>query len=66
MINPGVNSVFVTCFYNKGYCGDIMFEINDGCQHFPRNYNIQTESMEVIITRFMERGILPLNTGRGE
>jgi hypothetical protein len=57
LVDPGGASVFVTCYTNKEFAGDIMFEFNDGGQHFPRNWSIKTESIEVIVTKLLEKGI---------
>jgi hypothetical protein len=32
-----------------------MFEINDGGAFFPKNYNLKTSSMEIIITTLIEK-----------
>lgn len=57
LVDPGGSSVFITCFTNKEFNGDIMFELNDGGVLFNKNYNIQTDSIEVIIKYLIQRGI---------
>lgn len=57
MIDPGNTSVFVTCYENKDYKSEKVFEFNDGGRFFPRNFFIKTTSMEVITTSLIERGI---------
>jgi hypothetical protein len=57
LVDPGYSSVFITCYTNKDFAGDIMFEFNDGGVLFPKNWSIKTESIEVIITRLIEKGI---------
>jgi hypothetical protein len=42
---------------NKEFKGDVMFEINDGGQKFPKNFSIKTESLEVIITHLLNAGV---------
>ena len=57
LIDPGLSSVFITCFSNKDFNGDLMFELNDGGILFNKNYSIKTDSIEVIITYLLERGV---------
>jgi hypothetical protein len=57
IIDPGNTSVFVTCYENKDFKSDKMFEINDGDRYFPRNFSVKTSSMEVIIALLIEKGI---------
>ena len=58
MVDPGSQSLMITCYENKEYVDDIVFEFNDGGFKFPKNFNLKTESMEVIVTSLIERGIL--------
>lgn len=57
MIDPGGRSVTITCYENKEFKGDVIFEINDGGSLFPKNYNLKTNSMEIIITTLLEKGV---------
>lgn len=57
MVDPGNSSVIITCYQNKEYKGDTMFEINDGGGRFIKNFNLKTQSMEIIITTLIEKGI---------
>lgn len=57
LVDPGNASIFITCYENKDFRGDVMFEFSDGGQLFPRNFSIKTNSMEVIITTLIERGV---------
>lgn len=59
IVNPGVESVFITCFFNKDFYNDLMFEFNDGGAYFPKNFQLKTDSMEVIITHLINRKVLP-------
>jgi len=56
-VDPTGHSLMITCYENKDYNGDIMFEFNDGGNKFPKNYNLLTDSMEIVITTMIERGI---------
>ena len=57
MVDPGNTSLYITCYENKDFKGEMMFEFNDCGRLFPRNYSIKTSSMEVIVTVLIERGI---------
>jgi hypothetical protein len=57
LIDPGNTSVFVTCYENREYKGDRLFEFDDGGRFFPRNFFIRTNSMEVIIIALTTRNI---------
>ena len=58
MINPETDSLYITCFTNIGWYGDLMFEFNDGGQNF-KNFQLKTDSMEVIISKLTEKNNLP-------
>ncbi len=49
VINPGTNSVFITCYTNKVEYNDCVFEINDGGKTVPKNFQLQTKSIEVLV-----------------
>lgn len=57
LVDPSGASVFITCYTNKDFFGDVMFEINDGGQRFLKNFSIKTESLEVIITHLLSAGV---------
>jgi len=57
MIDPGGASLLITCYENKDFKGEVMFEFNDGGNRFPKNHNLKTKSMEVVVTNLIERGI---------
>ena len=57
MIDPRGHSLVVTCYENKDFKGDTVFEFNDGGNKFPKNYNLKTKSMEIIMTTLIERGV---------
>jgi len=57
LVDPGGSSVFVTCFQNKDFLNEIMFELNDGGIQIVKNYSIRTDSIEVIIRYLLERGV---------
>jgi hypothetical protein len=57
MVNPSESSVFITCYNNKNEFGEILFEFNDGGMRIPKNFSIQTDSIEVIIDYLITRGV---------
>lgn len=59
LVEPGVYSVFITCYQNKEFANEIMFEFNDGGLLFPKNFSLKTDSIEVIITHLITRGVTP-------
>jgi hypothetical protein len=57
LIDPGNSSLFVTCYTNKEHMDQIMFEINDGGQRFPKHFSLKTESIETMISLLLSRGV---------
>jgi len=57
MVNPSERSVFITCYANKNEVDEILFEINDGGSQIPKNFNIKTDSIEVIIDYLLTHGV---------
>jgi hypothetical protein len=57
LVDPGVSSVFITCYTNREFGGDVMFEVYDGGQRFPKNFSLKTESIEVVISHLIKHGI---------
>ena len=58
MINPKHCALYVTCYMNKDWYGDLMFELHNGNQF--KNLQLKTDSMEVIITKLIEKNIEPV------
>lgn len=57
LIDPGGHSLMITCYVNKDFPGDVVFEFNDGGNRFPKNYNLKTQSMEIVVTTLIEKGV---------
>ena len=57
LVNPGFESVFITCFVSKEFRDESMFEIHDGGLNLPKNISLKTDSIEVIITYLIEHNI---------
>ena len=49
VINPGEESVLITCYANDKEYKDTVFEINDGGKNVPKNFQLHTKSIEVLI-----------------
>ncbi|MBC8416785.1 hypothetical protein H8E06_00465 [bacterium] len=57
LVNPGKESVFITCFVNMVFHGESMFELNDGGNLMPKNISLKTDSIEVIVTYLIEHNV---------
>jgi hypothetical protein len=57
VIDPGHASVFCTCYMNHKSMGDNYFEFYDGGQFLP-NYKIKTQSVEVLLDKLNQYGII--------
>jgi hypothetical protein len=57
VIDPGVASVFCTCFVDDERWDHSYFELSDGGRFIPRGYKIDTDSIEVFITHLVKFGI---------
>lgn len=56
MVDPSGHCLIITCYVNKESPGEVHFEFNDGGNRF-KNYNLKTQSMEIIITTLIEKGV---------
>ena len=63
LVDPGRSSCYITCFHNKEDINEILFEIDDGGIKFNRGFFIKTDSVEVIISTLIEKGISNDPTG---
>mgnify|MGYP001100770130 CR=1 FL=1 len=61
LIDPGNSSVFITCFENRPFTGEFLFEFNDGNQFFRNNTSLHTHSIEVVVRKLVEGGVGPRN-----
>ena len=57
LIDPSGASVFITCLTNKEKLNDVLFELHDSGVNFATNYSIQTDSIEVIISYLIKKGV---------
>jgi len=63
LVDPSRASIFITCYTNKSFVDEVMFEFNDGGNLFPKNFSISTESIEVIVQHLVDRGVQPIDEG---
>jgi len=63
LVDPGLNSVYVTCYQNKDQINEILFEFDDGGYKFTKGTFLKTESIETIVTYLIEKGVnnIPIN-----
>ena len=57
LVNPGMESVYVTCYTNKEEKGEVLFEFDDGGNRFNRGFFLKTDSIEVVITQLIQKGL---------
>lgn len=57
MVDPEHTALLITCYQNKEFRGEKFFEFNDGGNKFPKNYHLKTQSMEIVVTSLIEKGI---------
>ena len=58
LVNPGMESVFITCYVNDEYLDyQPSFSFSDDGSRFKNNLKIKTTSMEVVMTHLIESGI---------
>lgn len=54
IINPGKESLFVTCYKTSEFSNSATYEISDGGTALPKNLFINTDSIEVV-TKYLEQ-----------
>jgi hypothetical protein len=60
LVNPGMESVYITCFVNNEYLDyQPSFSFADDSSRFKNNLKLKTTSMEVIMTYLIEHGVSP-------
>ena len=57
LVDPGVTSVYITCYTNKNEINEILFEIDDGGQLFSKGTYYKTDSIETIISTLIQKGV---------
>ncbi len=57
LVDPGVASVYITCYSNKNEINEVLFEIDDGGNLFSKGTYFKTESIETLITLLINKGV---------
>lgn len=57
VIDPGVSSVFCTCYVNHESWDDNYFEFSDGGRFIPQKFKLRSDSIEVIVSHLVKYGI---------
>lgn len=57
LIDPGVSSVYITCYTNKNEINEVLFELDDGGNLFPKGTYFKTESIETLVTLLINKGV---------
>lgn len=57
VIDPGIASVFCTCFLNHESWEDNYFEFSDGGRYIPQKFKLKTDSIEVVVAHLVRYGI---------
>jgi hypothetical protein len=57
VIDPGVSSIFCTCYINDPFLDESYFELFDGGQYVPGRLKIKTSSFEVLIEHLVKYNI---------
>lgn len=57
IVDPSNTSVFITCFTNKNFLGEVLFKLDDGDQKIPGSLFLKTDSIEVVISFLISKGV---------
>jgi len=57
LVDPGVSSIYITCYSNKTEMNEVLFELDDGGLKFNKGTYIKTESIEILISLLIEKGV---------
>jgi len=57
LVDPGVTSVYITCYSNKTEMNEVLFELDDGGTKFNKGTYLKTESIETLISLLIEKGV---------
>lgn len=57
LVDPGVSSVYITCYSNKNEINETLFEIDDGGNLFSKGTYFKTDSIETIISTLIQKGV---------
>lgn len=57
VIDPGISSVFCTCYLNDPFLDETYFELYDGGQFIPGRLKLKTSSFEVLVEHLVKYNI---------
>ena len=57
LVDPGNSSVIITCFENRPFKGEFLFEFDDGNQFFKKGFSLKTDSIEVVVRKLLDSGV---------
>lgn len=57
LVDPGVTSVYITCYSNKTEMNEVLFELDDGGTKFNKGTYLKTESIETLISLLIDKGV---------
>jgi hypothetical protein len=57
LIDPGISSVYITCYSNKNEINEVLFEFDDGGNRFSKGTYLKTESIETLIAMLIAKGV---------
>ena len=57
LVDPGVSSVYITCYSNKNEMNEILFEFDDGGSKFSKGTYLKTESIETVVSTLISKGV---------
>ena len=57
LVDPGITSVYITCYSNKNEINETLFEIDDGGHLFSKGTYYKTDSIETIISSLIQKGV---------
>lgn len=57
LVDPGIASVYITCYSNKTEMNEVLFELDDGGNKFNKGTYLKTESIETLISLLIDKGV---------
>lgn len=57
LVDPGISSVYITCYSNKNEINETLFEFDDGGVNFNRGFFLKTDSLEPLISLLIQKGV---------
>tara|TARA_R110000824_G_scaffold129075_1_gene290253 strand:- start:746 stop:1084 length:339 start_codon:yes stop_codon:yes gene_type:complete len=61
LVDPSGSSVYITCFENRPFIGEYLFNFDDGNQNFKGNFSLRTDSIEVVVQRLLKNNVCQID-----